>query len=376
MDSDRLREILSRLADAADALSGELGLEPVLQQIVATAAKVTGARYAALGILGEDGMISRFIPYGMPEEKIEAIGSYPTGKGILGLLIREPRIIRLEDIQAHPASYGFPPEHPPMSSFLGAPVRSGGTIFGNLYLTEKPGGFDDFDEQAIVVLAAEAGAAVENAILSDKLQDLAVREERDRLARELHDGVIQSLFSIGMGLESASGLVERDPSRARARIESAVDGLDAAIRELRNHIFRLRPQRAAEFGLQGGLRELAREYEVNALVRPILDIPSSLDAQIPDRVVPDILQIVRESLSNAAKHASATEVRIRAGLDDGAVVIEISDDGKGFTPGQSVVGRGLDNIRERVEVLRGSLELTSAPDAGTQVRVRVPLEKP
>jgi signal transduction histidine kinase len=366
-------ETLRRLAEAADALAGELGLEAVLERIVETAARVTGARYAALGVLGQDGAISRFVPYGVTEEQIEAIGPFPTGKGILGLLIREPRVIRLDDIQAHPASYGFPPEHPPMTTFLGAPVRSGGQIFGNLYLTEKPGGFDEHDEQVIVVLAAEAGAAIENAILSDKLQDLAVREERDRLARELHDGVIQSLFSIGMGLESARGLIEQDPDRVRARIDTAVDSLDAAIRELRNHIFRLRPQRAAELGLEGGLRELAREFEVNALVRPALDVPSSLDARVPERIVPDLLQIVREALSNTAKHAGASEVRVQAGLDGNRIVVEVADDGSGFSPGQPVVGRGLDNIRDRVEALRGDLEITSAPDTGTRVRVSVPL---
>lgn len=365
-------DLLSRLAGAAEGLAGELDLEYVLERITETAATVTGARYAALGVLGDERAISRFIPYGISEDLVELIGHYPEGKGILGLLIEQPEVIRLDDIQSHPDSYGFPEHHPPMRTFLGAPIRSGGRIFGNLYLTEKPGGFTDVDERVIVVLAAQAGAAIENARLSDRLRELAVREERDRLARELHDGVIQSLFSTGMGLESARGLIEHDPERARARIESAVDAIDGAIRELRNHIFRLRPHQAASLGLERGLLELAREFEVNALTRPILDVPPVLDAQVPERVVPDLLQIVREALANTAKHAGASAVTVRIELEE-SLVLEVVDDGSGFEPDQLAVGRGLENIRDRVRAVGGALEIRSAPGEGTTIAVDVPM---
>lgn len=365
--------LLERLALAADALAGELDVEDVLQRIVETAASITGARYAALGVLGEGERITRFIPYGTPDDLIDKIGHYPRGEGILGLLIEEPRVIRLDDIQQHPDSYGFPEHHPPMTTFLGAPIRSGGRIFGNLYLTEKPGGFTDEDEQLIVVLAAQAGAAVENARLSDRLQQLAVREERDRLARELHDGVIQSLFSIGMGLESARGLIDHDPDRVRGRIDTAVDAIDAAIRELRSHIFRLRPNQAATLGFERGLLELAREFEVNALVRPILDVPSAIDARVPERIVPDVLQIVRETLTNAARHAKASHVVVRIAVDE-ELRLEIEDDGVGFDTDRLAVGRGLENVRDRVDALDGRLRIESAPGEGTMVHVDVPVD--
>lgn len=365
--------LLERLALAADALAGELDVEDVLQRIVETAAAITGARYAALGVLGEGERITRFIPYGTPDDLIDKIGHYPRGEGILGLLIEEPRVIRLDDIQQHPDTYGFPEHHPPMTTFLGAPIRSGGRIFGNLYLTEKPGGFTDEDEQLIVVLAAQAGAAVENARLSDRLQQLAVREERDRLARELHDGVIQSLFSIGMGLESARGLIDHDPDRVRGRIDTAVDAIDAAIRELRSHIFRLRPNQAATLGFERGLLELAREFEVNALVRPILDVPSAIDARVPERIVPDVLQIVRETLTNAARHAKASHVVVRIAVDE-ELRLEIEDDGVGFDTDRLAVGRGLENVRDRVDALDGRLRIESAPGEGTMVHVDVPVD--
>ena len=307
-------EPLGGLAEAASALAGELDLASLLQTIVDAAARMTGARYAALGVLGDDHTITRFITHGARPETIEAIGHYPTGKGLLGVLIRDPRIIRLDDISTHPASVGFPPHHPEMTTFLGAPIRSSGRVYGNLYLTEKPGGFEERDEQLILVLAAQAGTAVENALLSARLRSLAVQDERERISRELHDGVIQSLFSIGMGLESARALLRTDASRVEDRLDSAVDSLDGVIRELRNYIFRLRPAEAAGMGLVRGLAELAREYEVNALGRPDLDVARDLDARVPAVLVPDLLQVVREALSNTAKHAHASRVRLAARL--------------------------------------------------------------
>lgn len=368
------QERLDAMATAASALAGELSLDAVLQTITETAATATGARYVALGVVGPGETITRFITHGAAQETIDAIGHYPTGKGLLGVLIRDPRIIRLDDIAAHPASYGFPEHHPPMGNFLGAPVRSGGSVYGNLYLTEKDGGFGAEDEHVIAVLAAQAGAAIQNALLSERLQSLAVQHERDRISRDLHDGVIQTLFAIGMGLESARALIGTDPARAEDRISSAVDGLDDAIRELRNHIFQLRPHQSALMGLSRGITELAREHEVNALVRPELTVSSSVDAVVPGAVVPDVLQVVREALSNVAKHARATVVKVRCELVGTDLVVEVADDGVGYDVDHARVGHGVDNIRERAAALGAALEGHSAPGSGTGVRLTVPLE--
>lgn len=366
---------LGSLADTAAALAGELGLDAVLQTITAAAARLTGARYAALGVIGDDQTISRFVTHGADDETIRAIGHYPTGKGLLGLLIRDPRVIRLDDLHAHPASAGFPPHHPEMTTFLGAPIRSGGIVYGNLYLTEKGGGFDERDERLLLVLAAQAGAAIENALLSERLRSLAVQAERDRISRDLHDGVIQTLFSIGMSLESARTLLGTDLERVDDRLNSAVDGIDGAIRELRNSIFHLRPQEAAALGLTGGLAELAREYEVNAVAKPELLLMAGLDHQVPDMFVPDLLQVVREALSNAARHADATTVRIAATVDAGRLHLVVADDGAGFDTARVSTGRGLANIVERVEAMGGRLELVSATGDGTRVELDVPLQE-
>jgi signal transduction histidine kinase len=252
-------------------------------------------------------------------------------------------------------------------------VRSRGKVYGNLYLTEKPEGFSETDEHVIGVLAAQAGAAVENAQLSERLRAVAVHDERERISRELHDGVIQSLFSIGMGLESARALIFSDPTRVDERLDAAVESLDGAIRQLRNSIFRLRPSEAASLGLAGGLAELAREYEVNALVRPDLHVQPGIEDRIADGVVADVLQIVREALSNVARHAKATQVFVAAFVEDDMLDVVVRDDGSGFTVGPARVGRGIDNARERAAGLGGRVSLDSTPGEGTVLRVRVPI---
>lgn len=361
------------LARAASELAGELDLDSVLEILMRTSAEVTGARYAALGVLGEGERISRFVTHGVDADTVRAIGYLPKGEGLLGLLIRHPQVLRLDHLSQHPTSAGFPANHPPMTSFLGAPVRSDGRVFGNFYLTDKPGGFDEVDEYLIEVLAAQAGAAVENADLSAQLRDLAVADEGERISRELHDGVIQWLFSIGMGTESARALLPDDPQRVDERLESAVDGLDGAIRELRAAIFRLRPQRTVSLGLAAGLRELAREYELNALIRPDLDVHEGIDAHVPLTVVPDTLQFTREALSNVARHAGTTQVHVRATVSDDRLELQVVDHGAGFDLDRVASGLGLETMRERATALGGDLRMDTRPGRGATVQLRAPL---
>jgi hypothetical protein len=153
------------LLDAVMAISSDLDLHNVLSRIVEAATTLTGARYGALGVVGAESYLVEFVTTGLSEEERHRIGDLPHGRGILGLLISDPRPIRLKDLADHPSSYGFPPNHPPMGSFLGVPVRIRGTVFGNLYLTEKAGGgeFTESDEQLVVALAGVAGLVIENA---------------------------------------------------------------------------------------------------------------------------------------------------------------------------------------------------------------------
>lgn len=367
------RDRIAAIARVAAALAGELSLDRLLDEVVAQARVATGAGYAALGVIGRDQRLARFVHVGIDDHLADRIGPLPTGDGVLGLLIRFPRTLRLDDLSEHPASVGFPPHHPPMRAFLGTPVRSGGEVYGNLYLTDKPGGFDHEDEQLVEVLAVQVGTAVQAAVLSGALQDAAVRDERDRISRDLHDTVIQTLFSVGMSLDSTRELVTSSPLRARDRIDRAVDAIDTTIRDLRNTIFHLHADAAASLGLRDGLVELAREHEVNALVRPRFVVADDLDSVVPAILVPDVLSVVREALGNTARHAGASRVDVEVGRRDDLLTVRVTDDGVGFDADQPSAGHGLVNVRERAALHGGQATVTST-EAGTTVEVVVPLD--
>ena len=370
----------SRLIESGLLLASEVvSLDGVLNRVVELAMDVTEARYGALGVLDEGGAIERFITRGVTDEQRAAIGDPPTGKGILGVLIREGHALRLPDIGSDPRSVGFPPNHPPMRAFLGAPVVARGRVFGRIYLTEKEGGhgFTDDDERAVVVLAAQAGTAIENARLYEEterqhreIERLRVSEERERIAKELHDGVIQSLFAVGMGLQG-TGAIARDPEVA-TRIEQAVDEIDHAIRDLRNYIFGLRPGVLADRQLDTALVELAEDFETRSGVVTVVDVDDLVASELSGRAT-DVVQLTRELLSNVARHAKAATCRVSLTRDDAGAVLVVDDDGVGFDAGAASTGMGLANVRGRVEPLGGALEIESAAGSGTTVRVRIPL---
>jgi signal transduction histidine kinase len=371
---------LDMLIEAGLALASELDLETVLGRIVEVAASITGARYGALGVLGEDApRIERFITRGVSDEQRAAIGHPPVGHGILGLLIREQRPLRLPEIGLDPRSVGFPEHHPPMHSFLGAPVKAAGRVFGNIYLTEKQGAheFDEADEAALVVLAVQAGVAIENARLyeetrrvQDELARLELLDERERIAKDLHDGVIQSLFAVGMGLQGTAAMAG-DEDIAR-RIEHATEEIDRAIRDLRNYIFGLRPGVLADRQLDQAVRQLAREFEERSGVLTIIDVDTAVAAELAS-VASEVVQIVRESLSNVSRHAEATSCRITLRRTERGAELEIDDDGLGFDPSTAQRGMGMDNLDGRVLALGGDLTVESVLGEGATITVSLPL---
>jgi signal transduction histidine kinase len=528
------RERLRALLDAVVGIGSDLDLRSTLQRIVEAACALVGARYGALGVLGPDRLLSDFITHGLDPETHAAIGDLPHGRGVLGLLISDPHPVRMPDITRHPRSYGFPPNHPPMHSFLGVPVRTRDQIFGNLYLAEKQGApeFGDDDEEILVALAAAAGVAIDNArlfalaqrrerwlaaaaeitsvLLStvgrakalrliarrareaadaelvlvmlydedncrytievadgedpryaglagklmpvedeeaqafgrekhrmiDNLREVAewpghvpdgpamaaplsgadalhgvlivalkrantvgdgddaallsifagqaalaferaraqeqrellvVLEDRERIARDLHDVVIQRLFATGMQLQGVAPQALR-PEAAK-RINDAVDDLDTTIRDIRRSIFELRTP--AGTSLRG---ELGADVDAAAATlgfRPALDVSGPIDSAVPDDVVPELLAVLREALSNAARHARATSVRVSVRAADGHVTLQVEDDGVGFDPG--LARGGLVNMGERAHDLGGTFEVgPRGPGGGTVLMWRVP----
>jgi len=378
MPEERTRDRM--LIEAGLALAAELDLDAVLQRIVELSVDLTDARYGALGVLTEDGRnIERFITEGISDEIRAAIGPPPVGHGILGLLITERRPMRITDIERDPRAQGFPPNHPPMHSFLGAPVLARGKVFGNLYLAEKRGGepFSEDDEAALIVLATQAGVAIENARLyaetqraQVELRRLEVLDERERIAKELHDGVIQSLFAVGMGLQGTAALAHDDD--LSHRIESAVEEIDRAIRDLRNYIFGLRPGILADRQLDQALKELGREFERKTEVLTIVAVDAGVAAELASRAA-DMVQLTREALSNVGRHAQATSCRVTLRRAPGGAELEIDDDGTGFDAGSPRAGMGLDNLEDRVRGMGGSLTIQSVSGEGTTLRAFLPL---
>ncbi|MFJ8625118.1 GAF domain-containing protein [Kitasatospora sp. NPDC093550] len=536
------RDRVHSLLEAVLSVGRELDLTQVLRRIVEAAAVLVDARYAALGVIGPDGeSLSQFLTVGLGEEELARIGPYPTGKGILGELIRRPEALRLEDLAAHPASYGCPAHHPVMRTFLGVPVRVRDEVFGNLYLTDKRNGeqFDADDESVIATLAVAAGVAIDNARLFEEAQsrqrwlsasaeitrgllsgatrgevmeliarraleitgaelaDLSVREEdgdglrvelalggdpsvrsgihlpltgtlsgeafrlgspvttldlaqdprltggprrfsglgpavavplgradgqsegalllarptgeraftereigpllgfadqaalaleladrrrdaeqlamledRDRIARDLHDLAIQRLFATGMTLQSAARFIEHPG--ASDRVLRAVGDLDETIKIIRSTIFGLRAREdSVAQGLRSRVVRVVEEAQAALGFAPRLSMEGLLDTDVPGQVADHVVAVLGEALSNAARHAKAGRVEVALRATGARVLLTVQDDGVGI-PDQ---GRrsGLRNLAERAEGLGGALEVSRPPEGGARLVWAVPL---
>jgi len=509
------------LLDAVVAIGSDLDLHHVLDRIVRSACTLTGAAYGALGVLGSGPVLSDFVHHGIGEDRRRLIGDLPRGRGILGVLVDDPRPLRLVDLADHPASVGFPEHHPPMTTFLGVPVRVRGTVFGNLYLTEKLDGepFTARDEELVQALANAAGFVIDNArsfarserrrrwlaatarlaevlqpgldppaaqqqvvvagrsgfggddpvglvaldddrpvvvtsdgrdrdrlgalvddaapavraavreervatvgeerpllvvplptrltppaalvalrptdpwqpqtaheerellaafatqaaLALDRLQAvtdraaLAVVSDRDRIARDLHDVVIQRLFATGLQLQGLRG--HADSPLVGERLDQAVADLDDTIRDIRSTIFQLRSARRG--GVVEQVRALAEEYAEPLGFPPVVRSSGPVDTATGDQVAGELLAVLREALSNVARHAGASLAVVEVSVADGRLELSVVDDGRGL-PGVRDES-GLANARRRAVDLGGELVLGPADDGGTRFVWRVPL---
>jgi two-component system, NarL family, sensor histidine kinase DevS len=370
------------LVEAGLALASELDLDALLQRIADLAREVVGARYGAVGVVGTDGLLLRFVYSGVDQETADHIGDLPHGRGLLGVLLEGGRPMRMQEMSEHPSSYGFPANHPPMHSFLGVPIIIRDRVYGRLYLTEKEGGseFTKDDERIAMTLAAQAGVAIQNANLLEEVKargdELAVLEERDRISKELHDGVIQSIYSVGLSLQSAISMVERDPDGTRARMDDAVTTLDDVVRDVRSYIFALQPKSVEERGLKTAIEELVKDLEVNTLAESTVQISTGALEMIPESVRGDFIQVVREVLSNVAHHAQASDVLVAVAIRDGhTVVMTVEDDGIGFDPVTVQRGHGLANMEERAQRMGGQIVISARKPKGTVHTLSLHVEK-
>jgi signal transduction histidine kinase len=335
---------------------------------------LANARYGALGVLDDTGTrLAQFITVGLDDDQRAAIGELPEGHGILGLLIVDAKPLRLPDLREHPDSFGFPPNHPPMQSFLGVPIRLRDQVFGNLYLTDKVTGevFTDVDEELVVGLAAAAGVAIENARLQARLHELVLIEDRERIARDLHDSIIQRLFATGLSLQGTVRLIHSDPDAAAERVERAIDELDLTSRHIRSVIFDLEARRPVTGGLRSDILDLVRESAEELSVEPRVVFEGPVDTGLDAALAADLLATVREALSNVVKHAQASRVDIRV-VVGGELELRVRDDGVG-PPDATLGGHGLANMRARAEAHGGNCELHRRDPAGADLQWRVPL---
>jgi signal transduction histidine kinase len=541
------RRVAPVLTAALRAAASGSQIEATLRDIVQAAVRHVGAGFGAMGVLTPDGRrLDRFVVVGMDDGDRERIGRMPDGHGILGLLVAQPSVLRLDDLTDHPASSGFPPGHPPMRSFLGVPVRVGEAVFGNLYLTEKRtgGAFTPADVEVAQALAAVAGMAIENArlaeraetrrtwgqaatematallsgadpdevlrgvstrvsaltradmagVLAPSLDDdesmtivaavgrsaedvegvrvplagtyvgataragvarliddistmpvvgrraavvveltagfgpamiaplgssaergqlvalrsagsepfspddldllsafaaqasialelartqqrerrLQVQADRDRIARDLHDHVVQRIFATGLALDRIARSVKEESPELADRIAERVDELDGTITRIRSAIFELQEaEDASPVAVRHRLGEVVRSVTEGQAVRPDLRIRNDVE-DLPVGLVHDVVAVVRELVTNVVRHAAATRVTVLVTFADDVRVV-VTDDGRGVPP--IAVRSGLANLADRAERRGGTLSVASGP-TGTEVSWTVPLAGP
>jgi signal transduction histidine kinase len=370
------RGALESMSETVLAIAAEREVDPMLRRLVQSARELAGARYAALGIPDGEGAFAQFITAGMSDELIAAMGPLPRTHGLLGAMLETPESYRTPDIRQDPRFRGWwPRAHPQMRSFLGVPITARGSVIAAFYLTDKEGAdeFSDEDRRLIEMLAAHAAVAIENARLLERSRELSIVEERNRLARELHDSVSQKLFGLVLTAEAAGTLLDRDPQAAAEQVTRLGDLAQEALGELRGLIFELRPASLEDEGLAATLRK-----QVDMLERVHgreIELRIAGAAHCAPEKEGEVLRVAQEALNNALRHAQAERIELRMEARDGRLIVTVADDGVGFDPADRRLRSqrlGLTSMEERARALGGSLAVVSAPGDGTTVTLEVP----
>ncbi len=370
----RRRDILQGLWEATEMAAEKPDVEGVLQRIVDVARPLFGAEYAALAVLSDEdpSKISRFITSGISDAMREKIGNLPTGRGLLGEVIRTKQVIRLEDMSKHAASSGFPAHHPPMTSFLGLPLLYQGAVVGHLYLTNKPGGFTEQDQAMAQLFSRQAAVVISNARLYQDREAWATVEERERIGRELHDGVLQTLYGLTLSLEFILDSHESLAADLRRELNRITETLSLTMTDIRIYIQSLGAS-PVDFlvavkdmlhrtgnGGEVGLEFHDHEYR-------------SLDAE----AVHDLVLTVQEAVSNSKRHGHADQITVGWESTDWEYHLWIEDNGQGFpADGADAPDAGhhfgLANMQRRIERMGGTMDVSSEPGSGTMIQFRWP----
>lgn len=375
------QELLA-LYQASLAIARHLDLQAVLQGVVDEARALVGARYGALSYRRVDGTVEAFITSGMTLEERLAIGPEPQGHGVLGVVLNEGEILRLARISDHPQSVGFPAHHPAMTTLLAVPIRSGGAVLGNLYISDRltMSPFDARDEDTLTRFAAIAAVAIENARLHVQVAALATTQERERIAREMHDSLAQVLGYVNAKAQATQVLLgSNQVERATGNLRQMVDASRVAYADVREGILGLRTSLEEGRGFLDTLEDYLTSWQDQSGVHVVLNADMSVQGRLSPLREVQLLRIVQEALANVRKHSSASGASVQIAMDDGFVVTSIDDDGTGMASGNvegaGVPRFGLSTMRERAESVGGTLTISSSPGQGTSVTVRLPAER-
>jgi signal transduction histidine kinase len=366
------RAELREVSAAVLAVTAHLSVREVLNTILTAAQRLLDAEYAALGVPDRKGSFAEFLAVGLTDAQWRAIGPVPRQHGLLGLLLCDPRPVRMADVRDHQHFGGWPRPHPELTDFLGIPIVDGDQILGELFLANKrtPGGFTADDEELGGLLAGHAAIALVNARLYERNRELSIVEERSRIAHELHDAVTQKLFSLRLTAEAAGALLPTDPARAADEMATVRQLAAEAADELRAVVVGLVPVDLSGDGLGSALRKQAelldRVHE--ARVRFDGDPVPRLDADLEEAAY----RVAQEALHNALRHGMPTTVTVSLRTTDRRITLSVHDDGAGFDPAARVsAGRrlGIASMRDRARAVGGRLDVESRPGAGTTVRL-------
>jgi signal transduction histidine kinase len=368
MDSllKNLKEISSAVMYAAEARD----LEGVFQRIADAARNIAKTKYAALGIPDGKGGLTFFKTSGLTAEQEARIPHRPRGHGLIGAIMRERRVILLEHMKDDPRSYGFPENHPHMDSFLGAPIIVGNHLYGMIYLSDKLDGtlFTEDDQSLIEMLAGYAALAIAGAELTEQESRLTLLEERDRIGMELHDGVIQSLYGIGMQVDL---LRRKEVEVGPKELNSLIGNLNNVIEDIRGFIANLR-SRTDQKTIRETLEHLKERLHPPQEIEIEIDAPDGF-APFSPAVFESICLIANEAMSNAIRHSGATKIQVKVEQNKNRFNIYVIDNGRGFdlSLSDTATGLGLRNMRQRARLYGGEVSIESEVDKGTSLLISI-----
>lgn len=371
-----MRGVDDEVSRAALDIAGERSAERVLERVADAARTLTHAPYGAVGVPDGHGGFSRFVTAGIEDEQAAAIGPLPRTHGLLGLLLSASEAYRVADVRRDPRFEGWPAAHPEMGPFLGVPVAGDGGTTGAIYVTRDSGDgeFTGADQARLELLAAHAAVAMDNARLWERSRELVLAEERERLARDLHDAMTQRLFSLRLTAQTAAGLVVDDPQAAGAHLTTIAELASESLAELRALLVDLSPADVTRHGLGQALTSHAE------LLRRAHHVPLRLEVHVEvepgRRTQREVLRVAQEALANAVRHADAQHLSVALRSDTAGVRLTVSDDGRGFDPSDPALRStrlGLTSMRHRARALGGRLRIDSAAHAGTTVSLEAPL---